>query len=121
LAPKEALRSLDQAAEAAKEGDLIIISPEGETHTQLTVAKRGVARLAKSERPFIPVAFTEEQSEEGFSHHVLIGTPIEPPEEANSWSDLPSQKRKVLEQGFADLLMSSIAELMPEDQRGKYK
>ncbi len=119
-APKESLNSLKQATEAAKDGEIILIAPEGETHVALTSAKRGIARLALSDCPFLPLVYAETSTGQGFKYTIRIGKPIYS-EGANQWQDLPRSERKKKEIEFANTVMNRIAALIPKNQRGVYE
>lgn len=113
--PRESLKSLDEAIKAAEKGETILIAPEGGTHVALTQAKRGVARLAKSHCPFVPLVYIEELTiDQQFRYIIKIGEPVYPPENVDQW-------RRKEEIEFTENLMRRIAQLLPSDQRGVYQ
>jgi hypothetical protein len=114
---KSALRTIDEAQKAVISGDIIVISPEGEQYTELTNAKRGIARLAQSGCPVVPVAFVEERLGNRFKHTVIFGQQISL-ENPDSLSHLERRQNEKL---FADKVGEALAQLLPEKNQGVYK
>ncbi|MFA5025320.1 MAG: 1-acyl-sn-glycerol-3-phosphate acyltransferase [Candidatus Shapirobacteria bacterium] len=111
--PREAIRSIMEAKTAAENGDVVLISPEGETYTGLTEPKRGLIKIASSGIPIIPVGFLQEQQTDGsYVYHVLFGEQIVP--------DADKLKTKTDEIKLLDSVMEGMARLLPEEMRGVY-
>ena len=116
-------QALQEALDALEHGDVLGMAPEGtrarETHA-LQKGKTGVAYLAtRADVPIVPVGLT---GTERIKHdlprlrraHVraIVGKPFRLPESGR----VRGQK---LEE-YTELIMHSIAELLPEEYRGEY-
>ena len=111
--PREAVRSIMEAKSAAENGDVVLISPEGETDTGLTEPKRGLIKIASSGIPIIPVGFLQEKQTDGsYTYYVRFGEQVIP--------DAGKLKTKVDEIELLDSVMQGIARLLPEEMRGVY-
>lgn len=101
-----------------KRGECLAISPEGLPASETIKPKRGFATLAKAAgAPVIPVTFREEKHPNGrFEHTVIFGVPIK-----YDAASLPGKSAKEKEEAFADLVMRSIAQHLPSNQKGIYR
>ena len=117
--PRKALETIDEAKRAVANEDVLIISPEGQDSTEAVMAKRGIARLAETGKPVVPVAFVEEFTYGSYKHTVKFGEPIIF-DGAESLSSLPRSEVRTKEIEFADKVGHAIASLLPEDMRGVY-
>ena len=123
---KKSKESLQRAREAVKEGDIVVISPEGETHTELRPAKPGITRVLAEGKPVVPVVFVEEgdgSNQAPFRYLIRIGEQIVPPDELfpdpdsiNNAKDLKRMRMQFINRQ----VMPAMAALMPEEKRGAY-
>ncbi|MFW6232877.1 MAG: lysophospholipid acyltransferase family protein [Bacteroidota bacterium] len=116
--PRNAMKSIDEAAEAIREGDSVVVFPEGTRSEdgRLGPFKRGAFLLAaRAGKPIVPVAVkgTPDIMPKGSKRlkggrvDVYLGSPIQPPAEVTR-SD---------ENRLMDEVRGAIAERLPEDIR----
>lgn len=119
--PKEANGSIEEANAGIQQGDIVLISPEGNFSRNLTRFHKGVARFAPAKKPFVPVAYWEEPDDTNRSKFRLrIGQPIPSPTDVDDWVKLPLDQRKERWQELADVLGYKVADLLPRRLRGYY-
>ena len=119
-------KALDTVLRALKSGRPVLIAPEGgRSHdTNMRAAKSGISFIAEeSGAPVLPVGIVG--TTDDFWHKAIrgkrpllelrIGKPIQLPAVQGKGS-----QRKESRQNNADLVMSYIAGLLPEDYRGVY-
>lgn len=106
---------LQQCVQHLKEGQTILISPEGtRNHNALIKGKNGAAYLAiQSHTPVVPVAIYKDkgQNSKKTVWHITVGQPI---------MDYPHSLDKFSLDDVTEKMMRAIALLLPEKVRGNY-
>jgi len=117
-------KAIRAALDGLAEGRMVVIAPEGRQPLigGLEDGNEGAAFLAlKSGAPIIPVAMTGTENENIFGHMkrfkrarvtLSVGKPFLLPEQADRQAMLRDGTRQIME---------SLASLLPESYRGKYK
>lgn len=110
---RESINIIEQAKKATKNGEVVAISPEGESSLGLIRPKRGLARIASAEVPIVPVGFSQEPEHRGkYKYKVIFGKQIMP--------DIKKLGTKSGDIELVNQVMEEMASLLPLRMRGIY-
>jgi 1-acyl-sn-glycerol-3-phosphate acyltransferase len=119
-------RALRAALDGLAEGRMVTLAPEGRQSVigGLEEGSAGAAFLAlKSGAPIVPIGMTGTENDQIYGHlkkwrrapvTLKVGKPFFLPQPA------PADRQKTLQEGTR-LIMETLASLLPESYRGKYK